>query len=862
MNTKGLIRVGHSNAHGYFLALLLVLSPWMASAYQSGDFGCSLSNGGMLITNYFGSTGDVTIPAVIDGNPVTGIGASAFTNNLVITRLTVPQSVTNIGSSACSSCRNLAKVSLPDGLVGLGNRVFYECISLTNAAIPDSVTILGTNAFYGCSQLAQVKLSAGLKVIPAGTFEQCPKLTGIVIPDGVMFVMERAFSSCVSEFEVTLPSGLVSLGDSAFEDCSRLTQINFPPGLTNIGVSAFEGCIALSTAVIPGGVTTLSASAFEGCESLAQLTLSTGVTTIGSRACAGCARLKGIDLPSSVQSIGLDAFDQCSELTSLHVDSQNANYALVDGVLLDQAQAVLIRCPMDKTGAYVIPATVTKLASSAFLNCSNLSSIVLPALLSQINASAFQGCSSVVSLDFPVGIKAITNAACSGCTSLASVTFQSGLLTIYKEAFYNCSSLTNVPLPTSLNAIGASAFEGCSSLQSITVPTHVTYIGPAVFSNCGSLNAIHVSSGNTAYVEANGMLCFKNTTALLVCPGGMTGAVVLTNSISVIQNWAFAGCSKVTSVSLPPGLLGIGFHAFDGCSALQTISIPASTSVGTGAFSGCSSLPAFTVADGNSYCRSVDGVLYDAAGQALFQYPAGRSGSFSIPDGVVEIQVDAFSGSRQLTSVSIPASVRRIQPGAFPGCDGLTAFTVASANSAYSSVDGVLFDKSGATLVQYPGGRKGSYSIPSSVVGLQPASFSGISGLTSVTVPPLGDAGIGDYAFYQCCDLVEVRFSGNAPVVLGRLEIFGGDSAVAYFDPTTEGWGTGLAGISTAAWMAPQTPSLQIQASGNQLVLTWSAGVLMETTNIVTGTWVETQYSSPCVIHATESQKFYRASVK
>ena len=62
-------------------------------------------------------------------------------------------------------------------------------------------------------------------------------------------------------------------------------------------------------------------------------------------------------------------------------------------------------------------------------------------------------------------------------------------------------------------------------------------------------------------------------------------------------------------------------------------------------------------------------------------------------------------GCTSLTSVTIPSSVTSIGDGAFADCTSLTAITVDALNPVYSSVDGVLFNKSQTTLVQYPGAK-------------------------------------------------------------------------------------------------------------------------------------------------------------
>ena len=85
-------------------------------------------------------------------------------------------------------------------------------------------------------------------------------------------------------------------------------------------------------------------------------------------------------------------------------------------------------------------------------------------------------------------------------------------------------------------------------------------------------------------------------------------------------------------------------------------------------------------------------------------------------------------------------------------CTSLTAITVDALNSAYSSVDGVLFNKSQTTLIQYPAGKAGtSYTIPNSVTSIGDSAFSGCTSLTSVTIAT-SVTSIGDEAFYDCTE--------------------------------------------------------------------------------------------------------------
>jgi hypothetical protein len=251
----------------------------------------------------------------------------------------------------------------------------------------------------------------------------------------------------------------------------------------------------------------------------------------------------------------------------------------------------------------------------------------------------------------------------------------------------------------------------------------------------------------------------------------------------------FADCNNLTSVTISNSVTNIGDVAFDYCHSLTNVTLPNSvTNIGNWAFEGCASLTSVT-----------------------------------IPDGVTSIGVAAFQYAG-LTNVTIPSSVTNIGEGPFSGCSNLTAIRVETNNPDYSSVSGVLFDKSQTTLIQYPSGNvTTSYAIPKSVTSIRNGAFYGCINLTSVTIPDsltsigylaFGDCGsltsvtipnsvtnIGYRAFIGCATLTSAYFQGNAPTVLST-PVFPGNTT-AYYLPGTTGWGPTFAGIPTALWTLP-----------------------------------------------------------
>lgn len=138
----------------------------------------------------------------------------------------------------------------------------------------------------------------------------------------------------------------------------------------------------------------------------------------------------------------------------------------------------------------------------------------------------------------------------------------------------------------------------------------------------------------------------------------------------------------------------------------------------------------------------------------------GSLTSVTIPTSVTDIGYWAFSGCSSLTGVTIPGSVTSIGDGAFCRCSSLTAIQVDSGNQNYCSVDGVLFTRDMKTLVAYPCGKQGAYSIPDGVADIGYSAFENCISLTGVTIPN-SVTGIGDRAFFGCSSLTGVAIPGS-----------------------------------------------------------------------------------------------------
>lgn len=198
--------------------------------------------------------------------------------------------------------------------------------------------------------------------------------------------------------------------------------------------------------------------------------------------------------------------------------------------------------------------------------------------------------------------------------------------------------------------------------------------------------------------------------------------------------------------------------------------------------------------DGDFYYAEINGAIrimcYDGAGGAV-AVPSVIAGK-----PVTSIGFAAFADTG-ITSVTIPGSVSLIREYAFVHCKELVSIDVDPANTAYSSRDGVLYNKNATTLICYPAGKSGGFIIPDSVSNIMMWAFYGSAGLTRVTIPgsvmligefafakctgltsviiPAGVSHVWDEAFADCSSLEGAYFYGNAPW-MGKFVFAGGAS--------------------------------------------------------------------------------------
>lgn len=299
-------------------------------------------------------SGDVVIPEMLAGYPVTVIGEKAFEAQWELTSISLPETVTRIEAYAFYWCEKIQSIHGMKNVEYYGESAFNGCTALKamsfgSDVMEELITICCddvivesgvfdgagcTCVFYSITEDNEVTIARGFAasgdlVLPetiAGYpvtvigdqafYSYNNDLTDVVIPDTVTHIGEQAFSICPKLVSVVLPESLVSLGDSAFSYCA-LTSIELPAKLAELGPYCFYGN-PLTEITIPESVKVIGQAALADTN-LTSLIIPDTVEEIGDYMATGCEYLTEVRLPSHLTYVGTCAFNGCTALETLHL---------------------------------------------------------------------------------------------------------------------------------------------------------------------------------------------------------------------------------------------------------------------------------------------------------------------------------------------------------------------------------------------------------------------------------------------------------------------------------------------------------------------------------------------------------------
>ena len=267
---------------------------------------------------------------------------------------------------------------------------------------------------------------------------------------------------------------------------------------------------------------------FKNADAVTSLTLPSTLREIGGYAFKGCSSLTSVTIPDNVLSVGEGAFSGCSALESLTVPLNWRPLGYIFG-------------GEEYTGA-------VKIWQWNDSERDDLSSYYIPSTLRHV---------TVTGDEVPFG-------ALYRCNTIETVVVADSVTSIGDYAFYGCSDLTSVTIPDSVTYIGWNAFRrDCTGLTSITIPDSVTSIGSDAFSGCSGLTAIHYTGNFEDWCGISGLGNIMSSGRTLYIGGKkVEGDLIIPDGVTSIGDYAFYGCSDLTSVTIPDSVTYIGWNAF------------------------------------------------------------------------------------------------------------------------------------------------------------------------------------------------------------------------------------------------------------------------------------------------------------
>lgn len=348
---------------------------------------------------------------------------------------------------------------------------------------------------------------------------------------------------------------------------------------------------------------------------------------------------------------------------------------------------------------------------------------------------------------------------------------------------YN-QEITRLAILDGVPYIGDYAFWDLLNVTDVTIPGSVKNIGDYAFASCGGLRTLRIENGVQYIGKGAFGLCLALET------------VMIPNTVTTIDELAFGLCGNLKIVSIPASVTTLGKQALAFCPSLQWIinaaGIPQTPSEGLfdnvdktkcrlsvlasaeQAFHATAEWKEFNIEPVQATAMGLCGEnllwTYDAGTNAMEISGTGRIYDFfeewdefkkdietlELQEGVSTIGRDAFRNCFSLTSVVLPASLDSVDQYPFSSCNQLTSIEVAEGNYCYSSVDGVLFNKTKTYLIKYPAAKpEEEYSIPNTVTDVQPYAFCDCRRLNKLTIPSSVVA-IDQLAFGYCSSLHEI----------------------------------------------------------------------------------------------------------
>ncbi len=552
-------------------------------------------------------------------------------------------------------------------------------------------------------------------------------LETVVIPDTVRSIGNFAFYGATNLKEVIVEgNNLVTIGIGAFAGCTSLNSFDLPSSVTNIGKYCFAGMSINNSAT--NGITFNGEGSWSVVDKWANVDMAfstmnipsdSSLSVINNYAFYNLTNLKQITLPTTLTSLNYLAF-----LNSgiEYVDAfAGGNFISYQGAVYSADGKTLIYYPAKGAAGFALKSGTTAIASYAFYDNKNITTVTSGASLITIGAYAFYQCENLesIALDDNTTLTTIGDYAFSK-SKLAYFNFPTSFSSLGKGAFKNSTNLSAASfLGQSISSISDEAFYACNKLAEITIPRSVAIIGKNAFFGCTQL--INVTFGENSVLNTIDDYAFANCTKI--------ATVSLPTSIRTINQYAFAGISGKMNLdlsSVPSELITLGDYAFSN-TKLSNFTINSNLrNWGKGVFKNCTSLTRFTI---------------------------------TISEYITAIPEETLYGCTNLAQIVFPYTILEIKPYALYNCTNLSdvTFSLSSFNEGITTIGESAFEN----CTSLKSGDAQKRILPTTLTSIGERAFYNCSKITAIYIPS-GLNKLSKQAFANCTTLTEIRYDTNS----------------------------------------------------------------------------------------------------
>lgn len=757
----------------------------------------------------------VTVPATVNGKPVTYIDGYAFEKCGNVEELILPESVTVISTLILEHLPKLTFTEYENGYYyKAGNNEHFYFISVIDKSIGGAFTLHEDTVAINCHAFWASRLSS------------------IEFPMSVRNIGDEAFGATGNLTHIDIPDGVTSIGSKTF-DSSGIQTINIPSSVTEIGDRAFRYS-HLKSIDLPN-VTIIRSSAFNGCSELETVNLGNKLEIIQDEAFKNCSALK-IVVPDSVTNFMYECLGGIKDISMTAAQMRlylpwTAEKLTIRGPVLYSG---IINSNFNYLQELVIHDSVTRVMPYAITDSPSLKSITFGDGVSVIEANVFMNCASLDTIIFSDNVREVAAGVFvnNGCgfktTTLGGLTYVGNEDNPYFALTSAAGASGSVVLPDGVVVIDKGVFDN-ASLSSLTLADSVRFI------YADDVNYWKTGIGNSIDGDTYVGSATNPKMVLLSVGSSASGEYRVDAGVRFVMPYAFSGCTGVTSIVMGDGVLSVKERALVGPTS-ATITLPSRLG-SLGGSAANSALDWFNKDDSIGYIGSInaipEGAVYIGSNANILlsgdntyinegTYFIGRN---AFAEGTV---FNEYGGAYYIGTRSNPyyalvkVDASRDSITIHEDTVLLAEFSFTGASSQVTKVDipdSVLYINDFAF---WQGGRIGAVIMGSGLVEIGREAFAYSDWLGRVEIGK-NVSYIGEGAFKYCEDIDKIYIPGSVYVCLAdvfegreyydyRVEIYIGynaNSKPKYFDENWLRWwtsGTGHPVIHPVTWGASGIP--------------------------------------------------------